>query len=100
MRASESLPLGPLLRRLRTASALSQEALAERAGVSVRAVSDLERGLRQAPRFETLCLLADALQLETTGRGAFIAPARPDATPAPADLPEPSPLAALPLPLT
>ena len=45
----------------RTAAALSQEELAERAGLSVRAVSDLERGVHQAPRLETVRLLADAL---------------------------------------
>ena len=40
--------LGDLVRRHRTAAALSQEELAERAGLSVRAISDLERGIRQA----------------------------------------------------
>src|SRR5215212_3347569 len=52
-----------LLRRHRVASGLSQEALAERAGLSARAVSDLERGARRAPYRETVRLLADALQL-------------------------------------
>src|SRR3954469_457456 len=42
-------PIGLLLRRLRTAAALSQKELAERAGLSVRAVSDLERGVHQVP---------------------------------------------------
>jgi predicted ATPase/DNA-binding XRE family transcriptional regulator len=52
-----------LLRRHRVATGLSQEALAERAGLSARAVSDLERGARRAPYRETVRLLADALQL-------------------------------------
>jgi transcriptional regulator with XRE-family HTH domain len=52
-----------LLRRHRVAAGLSQEALAERAGLSARAVSDLERGARRAPYRETVRLLADALQL-------------------------------------
>ena len=39
--------VGELVRRHRTAAALSQEALAERAGLSVRAISDLERGVHQ-----------------------------------------------------
>ena len=43
---------GEMLRRLRTAASLSQEDLAERAGLSVRGISDLERGVRQAPRPE------------------------------------------------
>ena len=45
------------------AAALSQEELAERAGLSPRGVSDLERGARTAPRLETVRLLADALGL-------------------------------------
>ena len=60
--ATHKLPLfGELVRRMRTAAALSQEALAERAGLSARAISDLERGVHQAPRLETVRMLADAL---------------------------------------
>ena len=55
-----------LLRRHRVATGLSQEALAERAGLSVRAISDLERGARRAPYRETVRLLADALALVRT----------------------------------
>ena len=40
---------GDLLRRVRSAAALSQEALAERAGLSRRGISDLERGASHAP---------------------------------------------------
>lgn len=100
MNRPESLPLGTRLRRLRTEAALTQEALAERAGVSVRAVSDLERGLRQVPRFETLGLLADALQLEPAARAAFMATARSAGTATSPGLPEPSSSAAIPRPLT
>jgi predicted ATPase/DNA-binding XRE family transcriptional regulator len=73
---SESRSFGSLLRQARTAAALSQEELAERAGVSARGVSDLERGLRRAPRLETVRLLADALGLDAVGRAALIAAAR------------------------
>jgi predicted ATPase len=45
------------------AAGLSQEVLAERSGLSVRAISDLERGARRAPYRETVSLLADALGL-------------------------------------
>ena len=69
--------LGDLVRRHRTAAALSQEELAERAGLSVRAISDLERGIRQAPRLETVRMLADALGLAEDDRAAFLAAARP-----------------------
>ena len=69
--------VGDLLRQHRTAAALSQEALAERAGLSVRAISDLERGVHQAPRLETVRLLADALGLGEADRAALLAAARP-----------------------
>src|SRR5687767_8536909 len=68
---------GELLRRLRSAAALSQEALAERAGLSRRGISDLERGLRQEPRLETVRLLADGLALGEADRAALLAAARP-----------------------
>lgn len=51
------------LRRARRATGLSQEELAERAGLSARAISDLERGVNRAPRRDTLDLLGDALAL-------------------------------------
>ena len=70
--------LRDLVRRHRTAAALSQEELAERAGLSVRAISDLERGIHQVPRLETVRLLADALRLEATDCAGLIAAARPD----------------------
>src|SRR3954453_13561250 len=41
---------GGLLRRYRVAAGLTQEELAERAGVSARGVSDLERGAQGLPR--------------------------------------------------
>ena len=58
---------GALLRHHRVAAALSQEALAERAGVSTRAVSDLERGVKTRPHLETVRLLADALERSPPG---------------------------------
>jgi predicted ATPase/DNA-binding XRE family transcriptional regulator len=57
-----------LLRRHRLAAGLTQEQLAERANLSVRAVSDLERGLRTAPRRDTVDLLAGALELAPVER--------------------------------
>jgi predicted ATPase/transcriptional regulator with XRE-family HTH domain len=85
---------GLALRRLRLAAGLSQEELAERAGLSARGVSDLERGLRASPRPETVRMLADALQLAPADRAEFIAAARPElqAPEPPAAAPaEPSP---------
>ncbi len=60
-----------LLRRYRVAAGFSQETLAERAGLSTRAISDLERGARHAPYRETVRLLADALALAPTDRQAL-----------------------------
>jgi predicted ATPase/DNA-binding XRE family transcriptional regulator len=54
---------GELLRRLRQAANLSQEALAEAARISVSAVGAYERGINSAPHRETVTMLADALDL-------------------------------------
>src|SRR4051794_40871686 len=77
----DPLPIDTLLRRLRSAAALSQEALAERAGVSVRAISDLERGVHRVPRLETVRLLADALALGEADRASLLVAVRPDPEP-------------------
>src|SRR5215211_6832772 len=74
---------GELLRTYRVAAALSQEELAEQAGLSLRAVSDLERGARTTPHLETVRRLANALGLDPTARAALLAargaePAAPD----------------------
>jgi tetratricopeptide (TPR) repeat protein/transcriptional regulator with XRE-family HTH domain len=50
-----------VLRQLRTSTGLSQEDLAERAGLSVRAIGNLERGRTSRPFGRTIRLLADAL---------------------------------------
>ena len=52
-----------LLRRHRQAAGLTQEELAERAGLSTRRVQDLERGLRRFPHADTTRRLANALGL-------------------------------------
>ncbi len=57
-----------LLRQARRDAGLTQEELAERAGISERAISDLERGVNRAPRKDTLELLADALNLPAAQR--------------------------------
>ena len=45
---------GLLLRRYRTAAGLTQEELAEQAGLSARGISDLERGERERPHRDTV----------------------------------------------
>jgi transcriptional regulator with XRE-family HTH domain len=73
-----STPFGELLRRARQAAGLTQAELAERAGLSVRGINDLERGARQTPRRDTVALLAQALDL--TGATAMGERARPCAS--------------------
>jgi transcriptional regulator with XRE-family HTH domain len=67
---------GSVLRDYRTAANLTQDELARRSGISVEAISMLERGLRQAPRSSTIELLASGLTLEPAQRRALIAAAR------------------------
>jgi predicted ATPase/transcriptional regulator with XRE-family HTH domain len=67
---------GDLLRQLRKAAGLTQAELAERAGLSVRGINDLERSIRLTPRRDTVALLGDALGLAGAARAAFVATAR------------------------
>ena len=66
-----------VLRQLRTAAALSQEDAGRACGLSLRGISDLERGVRRAPHLTTVRLLADALALGPADRQALLAAARP-----------------------
>jgi len=68
---------GALLKHYRRAAGLTQEALADRARLSVRGIQDLERGASRAPRADTVALLASALGLSTDERAALGAAARP-----------------------
>ena len=77
---------GALLKQHRRAANLTQEALAERAGISARSISDLERGLSRAPHPDTIALLAQALALSEPARATFLAAARPEPSIAEASL--------------
>jgi len=66
-----------LLKRYRSASRLTQEGLAERAGLSREAISALERGERQYPRADTVGLLVRALGLGEDEHAALLRAARP-----------------------
>jgi tetratricopeptide (TPR) repeat protein/transcriptional regulator with XRE-family HTH domain len=70
-----------VLRGLRVRAGLTQEELAGAAGVSPRAISDLERGMVTTPHKDTVRLLADALQLDGSARVEFEAAARSRVTP-------------------
>ena len=64
------------LRELRVKAQLTQEELAEAAGLSTRTVSDLERGVNRRAHKDTARLLADALGLIGPVRAQFEALAR------------------------
>src|SRR5690242_11179550 len=76
--------LAAALRRLRSSAELTQEELAGRAGISVRAVSDIERGARRRIYPVTARQLATALDLPPAERTAFERVAR-GLSPAPAN---------------
>jgi transcriptional regulator with XRE-family HTH domain len=65
-----------LLQQHRLAAGLSQEELAEQAGLSRRGISDLERGLRETPYPATIRRLAEALSLPEAERAALLAASR------------------------
>ncbi len=65
---ADQVSFGEHLRRFRVAAGLSQEALAERAGLSVQAVGALETGKRRRPYPNTVSALAAALRLSAQER--------------------------------
>ena len=69
---SDGQEFGILLRACRQTAGLSQEELAERSGLSLRSISNLERGRTRWPYRETLHRLADALELHDAARAVFI----------------------------
>jgi tetratricopeptide (TPR) repeat protein/transcriptional regulator with XRE-family HTH domain len=74
--AQPGLSFAGLLRQLRTEARLTQEELAEAAGLSRRSVSDLERGINRTAHKDTAVLLANALHLAESARELFVAAAR------------------------
>jgi predicted ATPase/DNA-binding XRE family transcriptional regulator len=66
--AAAGTGFGAALRRFRLAAGLSQEALAERSGLSADAIAALERGRRTRPRAFTVGVLADSLALSAGDR--------------------------------
>jgi predicted ATPase/DNA-binding XRE family transcriptional regulator len=88
---------GTRLKALRESAGFTQEELATIAGLSVHAVSALERGERRRPHVETVRALSAALDLTGAARDALMGSARAPAQYAAADeLTD----ASLPLPLT
>ncbi|MEV6040461.1 helix-turn-helix domain-containing protein [Nonomuraea sp. NPDC052116] len=64
------------MRRHRHAARLTLEQLADASGVSVRTLSDMERGRSRGPRHRTITALADALALDEAARKQLIDLAR------------------------
>lgn len=61
-----------LLKQLRSSAGLSQEEVAQRSGLSVEAISALERGVRRRPRPHTLRALAIGLGLSEGDRASLL----------------------------
>ncbi|HUD35331.1 MAG TPA: tetratricopeptide repeat protein [Streptosporangiaceae bacterium] len=76
MADQSSVTFASLLRQHRLRADLTQEELAYAASVSVRSISDLERGVNLTARKETTRLVADALGLTGAERAHFESVAR------------------------
>ncbi len=72
MSAETTAPVGALLKEYRLAAGLTQEALAERAGISARSVQAIEHGTNK-PHPDTARRLADALGLTQDERARLLA---------------------------
>ena len=76
MSDQSSLSFSQLLRQLRDGAKLTQEELAQAAGLSPRAISDLERGVNRTARKSTAVQLARALGLADPLSTMFVEVAR------------------------
>ena len=70
--AQTAIPFGEYLRRLREERGLTQEQLAERAGLSSNAIAALESGRRQRPYPSTMQALSDVLGLSEGERTQLV----------------------------
>ena len=105
MTTETSPSFGEQLRQYRELAGLTQEELAEMAGLTANAIGALERGERRHPYLQTVHVLASALRLREEERAALLAARRHSrevpqpAAPAPAASPSPAvPSPASPLP--
>src|SRR6516164_1473322 len=76
MQSGTQRSFGGQLKALREAAGFTQEELATIAGLSVHAVSALERGERRRPHVETVRALSAALDLTGATRDALLTSAR------------------------
>jgi eukaryotic-like serine/threonine-protein kinase len=73
---TSTLTFGSLIQRYRVSANLTQGQLAELAGLSVRGISDLERGINTRPRSYTVRQLSQALALSPQDRALLEEAAR------------------------
>src|SRR3954465_7022750 len=85
MKRAAPVSFAARLKALREAAGFTQEELATIAGLSVHAVSALERGERRRPQLETVRALSAALDLTGPSRDAFMRTARAAADTSAAD---------------
>jgi predicted ATPase/DNA-binding XRE family transcriptional regulator len=85
MKSGAPGPFGAQLKALRERAGFTQEELATIAGLSVHAVSALERGERRRPQVETVRALSAALDLTGATRDALLATTRASADNSAAD---------------
>ena len=97
MKPSAPGSFGAQLKALREAAGFTQAELATIAGLSVHAVSALERGERRRPHADTVRLLSDALDLTGPSRAALLGCARSAAR---VNASDDTAAGSLPLPLT
>src|SRR5262245_14169108 len=100
MSGGDAGPFALRLRRLRETARLTQEELAERAGLSAKAISALERGERRRPYPHTIRSLATALGLSDSDYHDLAVAARRKGESAEAPHARVEPLPPLPTPLT
>src|SRR6185503_6028960 len=85
MKPGAPASFGTHLKALREAAGFTQEELATIAGLSVHAVSALERGHRRRPHVDTVRALSAALDLTGAARDALVGSARAAPATAPVD---------------
>lgn len=85
---------GRLLREYRLGAGLTQEELAERSGLSARAIADMERGRTRRPYRRSVQVVADALRLSGPQRELLVRESRS----VPGDGSVPGTAAAVPVP--
>src|SRR5262249_16157187 len=77
-------PIGARIKALREAAAISQQELANRAGLSLSVVFQMEQGKKKDPKLSTLLALAGALQMDVGRLAAKLVRTEGDEQPNPA----------------